>query len=241
MKYYLDTEFIEGFKKPLFSKKRHFIDMISIGIVDENGKELYLVSSDYNYNDADKWVKDNVILPMYISMVHGDERNRMDVTNFHKFKGYPLSVIRDNVCAYFGIWRDQYFLRAPEGIEVYAYYADYDWVLFCSALFGRMIDLPKGFPMYCRDLKQELDNLADSFTEFEMKKYIHRGGEMSGPIIAMLDANNLLAKEGRLTLLKEHKNYPKQTEEHDALADAKWNYQLHRFINSFKKMHNVSE
>lgn len=40
----------------------------------------------------------------------------------------------------------------------YGYFADYDWVLFCS-LFGRMLDLPKGYPMYCRDLKQIMDNL----------------------------------------------------------------------------------
>jgi hypothetical protein len=41
--------------------------------------------------------------------------------------------------------------------EFYGYYADYDWVVFCW-IFGRMIDLPKGFPMYCRDLKQMLDD-----------------------------------------------------------------------------------
>lgn len=32
MKYFLDTEFIEGFHKPLFGKRRHFIDLISIAI-----------------------------------------------------------------------------------------------------------------------------------------------------------------------------------------------------------------
>lgn len=40
--------------------------------------------------------------------------------------------------------------------EFYAYYADYDWVVFCW-LFGKMIDLPKGFPKYCIDLKQMLE------------------------------------------------------------------------------------
>ena len=35
MKYFFDTEFIEGFHKPLFGKRRHHIDLISIGIVDE--------------------------------------------------------------------------------------------------------------------------------------------------------------------------------------------------------------
>jgi 3' exoribonuclease, RNase T-like len=43
--------------------------------------------------------------------------------------------------------------------EFYGYYADYDWLVFCW-LFGRMIDLPKGFPMYCKDIKQMLDDNA---------------------------------------------------------------------------------
>ena len=30
--------------------------------------------------------------------------------------------------------------------------------------------------------------------------------------------------------LKNHKDYPKQTNEHNALADAKWNKKLHEFI-----------
>jgi len=41
-------------------------------------------------------------------------------------------------------------------IEFYSYYADYHWVVFCW-LFGSMMDLPKGFPMYCNDLKQIAD------------------------------------------------------------------------------------
>lgn len=43
--------------------------------------------------------------------------------------------------------------------EFYGYYADYDWVVFCQ-LFGRMVDLPEGFPYYCRDLKQTMDELG---------------------------------------------------------------------------------
>jgi len=27
-------------------------------------------------------------------------------------------------------------------------------------------------------------------------------------------------------------NYPKQTNEHNALADAKWNYELYKFLNN---------
>lgn len=208
MKYFFDTEFIEGFHKPMFGKKRHFIDLISIGIYAEDGRELHLISNRYNYNDADDWVKKNVLLPLYIQSVHGDERNLMDVNNFNHFVGWSDGIILSKILDFFGCYQDcgGLFFRAPDNIEVYAYYADYDWVLFCS-LFGRMIDLPKGFPMYCIDLKQMLDEkiksmpLTDSF-------------------------------EKDLATAKASKRYPKQANEHNALDDAKWNFELYKYINT---------
>lgn len=95
--------------------------------------------------------------------------------------------------------------------EFYAYYADYDWVVFCW-LFGRMVDLPKGFPMYCIDLKQELDRkveLTDGYGKVKLRT---------------------LTVEEKLKFLKDTKEYPKQTNEHNALADAKWNYELYKFL-----------
>ena len=44
--------------------------------------------------------------------------------------------------------------------EFWAYYADYDWVALCQ-LYGTMMDLPKGWPMYCRDVKQLCDSLGN--------------------------------------------------------------------------------
>lgn len=156
MKYFLDTEFIEGFHKPTLGKRRHFIDLISIGIVCEDGRSFYRISKDYNYYDADKWVQENVILPMYRQTVSGDARNRYDTKDFHSYFGKSNEGIAMDILEFFGCEYQDGFWAAPSGIEVYAYYADYDWVLFCS-LFGRMIDLPKGFPMYCKDLKQTMD------------------------------------------------------------------------------------
>jgi hypothetical protein len=40
--------------------------------------------------------------------------------------------------------------------EFWAWYADYDWVALCQ-LYGTMMDLPDGWPMYCRDYKQVAD------------------------------------------------------------------------------------
>lgn len=216
MIYTLDTEFIEGFHKPLFGKRRHFIDLISIGIVSEDGRKYSAISNEYRYEDADNWVKENVIAPLYNNTVHGVGRECVFPYNFHKTFGKTNKAIATEILEFVdpglrGIKSDYCSAGIP-GLdtmftrhnvaeidgrmvaqpELWAYYADYDWVVFCS-LFGRMIDLPKGFPMYCRDLKQEMD-----LCEFP--------------------------KENR----------PPQANEHDALADAQWNMELLKAINKFK-------
>ena len=228
MKYFFDTEFIEGFRKPLFGKRSHFIDLISIGIVSETGKELYLVSNEYNYKDADDWVKENVILPLYISMVHGDQRNRLTVENFHKVLGISNKEIAEQVAIFCDCFKDQLFWRTNRQPEFYAYYADYDWVVFCS-LFGRMIDSPKGFPMYCKDLKQMLD-------ESLMMQYPVNDTNVT-LLKSSLDAKNIVEIRALKTLdeklgwIKKYCNeYPKQENEHTALDDAKWNLKLFEFV-----------
>ena len=204
MKYFIDMEFIEGFREqcirwPFKWKQNHFIDLISIGVVCEDGREYYAISEEYNYNEASDWVKENVINKIYTSMVHGDRRNYTSVKDFHKSLGRPNASIKNDLLAFFRCWQDgPLYYRAPDGIEVYGYYSDYDWVLFCS-LFGKMIDLPKGFPMYCRDLKQTYDELALS-----------------------------------LGKLKERDDYPKNLNEHNAIADANWNYELYKFLEHQK-------
>ena len=78
---------------------------------------------------------------------------------------------------------------------------------------NNMNKLPKGFPMYCIDLKQELDNyITKTWKDVEMSTWGHEGIS--------------------LDKLKQHPNYPKQTNEHNALADARWNRQLYNFLNT---------
>jgi hypothetical protein len=47
----------------------------------------------------------------------------------------------------------------------WAYFSSYDFVLLCQ-LFGRMVDLPKGFPFWCRDLKQLASHLGVKREDF---------------------------------------------------------------------------
>lgn len=171
MKYFLDTEFIEGFLH--VPKPRHFIDLISIGVISEDVREYYAISNEWSAKDANEWVKENVISKLdHTAVWKTNDKIRVELLEFFGCKQDTSN----------GTW------EAPEGIEVYGYFADYDWVLFCS-LFGRMIDLPKNFPFYCRDLKQMMDD-------------------------------NGLTKEWK----KEH--CPDPEDEHNALADARWNLKL---------------
>ena len=102
--------------------------------------------------------------------------------------------------------------------EFYAYYADYDWVAFCW-IFGKMIDLPKGFPMYCRDLKQMLDDKADD----EITRQCYNSGN-----------HTILTLEQAIDSIKKAYNYPKQdsSKAHNALEDARWNKKLYQFLKS---------
>jgi hypothetical protein len=122
MKYFLDTEFIE---KPCT------IDLISIGIVAEDGREYYAISMEFDRSQASEWVEKNVI-SLLPPIEDPAWKNRIQ--------------IQKEILDFVGDGLDP---------EFWGYYADYDWVAFCW-LFGPMIDLPKHFPKFCRDLKQVL-------------------------------------------------------------------------------------
>ena len=115
--------------------------------------------------------------------------------------------------------RKQYPLYDKFKPVFYGYFADYDWVAFCW-LFGKMIDLPQGFPMYCKDLKQMSD---DVFMDTPLE-------ELPKSLWFMIDYE----KTGGQAFinLKKHPDYPKQENEHNALDDARWNKKLFDFLNS---------
>ncbi len=236
MKYFLDTGFIEGWHKPLFGKRRHFIDLISIGIKCEDGRAYYAISNEFNPSDADEWVKENVISklepkgsyqklngvenllwksnkqiakeiidfvnPNIKDLIYTFIRHDCWIEEYYKKEFEYIknhnTIIPDS---YFRSSHDKWYERNRELIynkpEFYAYFADYDWVVFCS-LFGRMIELPKGFPMYCKDLKQTMDELG-------------------------------LDKEWKRI------NCPDPPGAHNALADAQWNFKLFDVLSKLKK------
>ena len=125
-RYFIDTEFIEYPKT---------IDLISIGLIAEDGREYYAVNEECDCSKASEWVIKNVLEKM-------PEYNKK--TN--KLKGKPLSKIKEELLDF----------CEEDDCKFYGYYSDYDWVVFCW-IFGSMMELPGNFPMYCTDLKQMMD------------------------------------------------------------------------------------
>ena len=209
MRYFLDTEFLEGTQKKWFGQTKPTIDLISIGIVAEDGREYYAISKDFNLKEAwnrydiksmsgkggigenthDKvyWIRDNVLKPIFIELRAKEveeynvaqKRNvildfptyKFDYKSFKKLinkygktnKQIAEEIIKfvtpiqnmNKIIPEHMQFAEQFKINYSEP-QFYGYYADYDWVAFCW-LFGKMIDLPKGFPMYCIDLKQTID------------------------------------------------------------------------------------
>ncbi len=140
MKYFYDTEFIEDGKT---------IDLVSIGIIAEDGRTYYAISKEFNARKADKWVKDNVLAKLPARYAFNNMWERPSAQQ-ETFLWKSRKQIKEDIIAFIG----------EDKPELWAYYADYDHVVLCQ-LFGRMIDLPKNFPFYTLDIKQLCNSLGN--------------------------------------------------------------------------------
>lgn len=116
-RFFLDTEFMEDGR---------VVELLSIGLVREDGAEYYAVSADADRTQANDWVTENVLPHL------GTENVK------------PRRQIRDEI---------RQFLLADQKPEIWGWFCDYDWVVLCQ-LFGRMVDIPTGMPRFCRDVRQ---------------------------------------------------------------------------------------
>ena len=144
MRIWYDTEFIED---------GHTIDLISIGMVAEDGREYYAISTEFNPKKASDWVKKNVLVYLPPKNPNPADpcvspRMREEARAWKK-----REQIRRDLLAFC----DHEVYGKP---EFWGYYSAYDHVALCQ-LFGTMMDLPKGWPMYTRDIKQWCDALGN--------------------------------------------------------------------------------
>ncbi|QNG18512.1 polyadenylate-specific 3'-exoribonuclease AS [Rhodococcus triatomae] len=122
MRYFYDCEFIEDGRT---------IDLVSIGVVAEDGREFYAVSTEFDPERAGPWVRRNVLpkLPAPSSPLW---RSR--------------ARIREDLLAFL-------VPRPTITPEMWAWVAAYDHVALCQ-LWGPMTELPRSLPRFTRELKQ---------------------------------------------------------------------------------------
>ena len=123
MKYWIDTEFIE---------RPYTIDLISVGLVAEDGREFYAESSEVDWTKASNWTLRTV-------------RPQLD----------GAGVTRENIG--YAVRR---FIDADVNAVFWGYFPAYDWVVL-SWLFGRMDELPFHLPHLCMDIKQWAMEIGD--------------------------------------------------------------------------------
>lgn len=194
--YCYDTEFLEDGTT---------IELISIGIVCEDGREYYAVTSEAPIGRIKKehpWLIRNVLPHLPI-----ENRSMLDDYLAHPENQYPKPsitlvgldrksslvkpkwVIANEVREFL---LDGYIPAGVPGVtdshtpigsppELWAYYAAYDHVALAQ-LWGPMRVMPTGIPWYTHDLKQEMDRVG-----------------------------------------AKSETVPKPSNAHDALADARWN------------------
>ena len=275
MKYFYDTEFLEGTQTKRFlgtpiGRTKPTIDLISIGIVCEEGREYYAISRDFNLKEAwsrydEKitptygdmrnyfpegfktkvyWIRENVLMPIFFELamrefhdihfkdewIHKGKEVTLEVFKSHEtwskdkkwFRrlldkyGKSNKQIANEVIGFMSssiIHHNQFGAYTRRNPVLYGYYSAYDHVVFCW-LFGLMKDLPNGFPMYTTDLKQMIDNWL-----------LTKG----------IDEVRRIGLKYALKRLKQRPDYPKQSNEHNALSDAKWNKDLYDFLNRLGK------
>lgn len=121
MRYFYDTEFIEDGSS---------IELVSIAIVAEDGREYYAVSTEFDSKKASPWVRSHVLSQL---------PNPSDTAWKSKAR------IRDEVL--------EFLTSTSTPPELWAWVGAYDHVVLAQ-LWGDMTGLPKALPRFTRELKQ---------------------------------------------------------------------------------------
>lgn len=169
MDIFYDWEFIDDGKT---------IDPVSLGMVRENGTEIYAVNIQLDEKKLfeNQWMIDNV-WPSLPRVSCNEKHPGMRGICHTKGAGHldrdhpavrPLRQIARMV--------KDLVLSTPDP-DLWAYYSAYDHVLLAQ-LFGPMRNLPEGFPMYTQDLQQEVRRLdKKGLDATSVKKSLHNPDE----------------------------------------------------------------
>jgi hypothetical protein len=126
MRYFFDTEFFESSADGLAT-----IQLISIGVVCDDGRQLYLENSAFDWDQPmpDRWLEENV-RPHLFGPEHSSWQTPAEIANSLRA-----------------------FTADDTAVEWFAWVGAYDWVALMSVI-GRLVDRPDNWPIAVHELKQ---------------------------------------------------------------------------------------
>lgn len=131
------------------------IELISLGAVSDDGRDFYAEFDEFDREGCTHEWLNENVIPH----LHGRTETREAIAE--RFKEF-----------------------AGENPEFWADYGAYDWVALCQ-LYGRMIDLPNGWPMFVRDIQQFKDQIEQLPQSFQ---FLQRGIQDGAEHNALADA-----------------------------------------------------
>ncbi|MGW5519228.1 3'-5' exoribonuclease domain-containing protein [Nocardia africana] len=169
--YCYDLEFLEDGRT---------IELISIGIVSESGREYYAVNLDLPVKRIRKhqWLMVNVVPSL--PKPAGDWNNHMPRRWLFDYNNHAVKH-RDRIAE-----EVRAFLLAEGKPELWADYGAYDHVALCQ-LWGPMINLPAGLPMFTHDIEQAIEAVP-GFVKPEQAEGQHNALEDARYNMRVLDA-----------------------------------------------------
>jgi hypothetical protein len=139
------------------------IEPISIGMVCDDGREYYAVNRNMPKRKIRKheWLMANVV--PHLPRAHGDERNHQIGWLFNPYDPHVKgkSQIADEVA--------EFIRAAGPDVHLWASYGAYDHVALAQ-LWGPMIALPEGVPMFTNDIQQERARLGIAWDQLPQQE-----------------------------------------------------------------------
>lgn len=170
MKLFFDTEFT-GLRKDT--------TLISIGIVSEDGRKFYAELTDYNENQCNKWINENVVKNLHLPHIPWHSKCTENIKKLEE-DGYVISQNphipregafleydyfksdNENMTAlgdshWIGIALNEW-LKQFDTIQFVSDVCHYDFVLLIELITngGTALDLPDNISAVCHDINQDI-------------------------------------------------------------------------------------
>lgn len=138
MKIFFDTEFTGLWQ---------YTTLISIGLVDENGRTFYAEFNDFDRHQTDDWIKDNVL--KHCKYINTDDYNSEII---YHLTDDNISMIgsRGTIAYQLNKWLSVY-----DDVQLVSDVCHYDMVLFIN-LFGNAFRIPNNVNPVCYDINQDI-------------------------------------------------------------------------------------